>query len=254
MTRPIEEPPQPISAIIFDAGGVLIHPNLDWISARLAELGVERGRDALHLDYYRMIAQADREGFDRRGIALINVETRTWMLRYLLGEALPAEEIERVGPTIAELSVEQYPGEGALWYWAMPGRREQLLALRELGYELAVASNNDGSLEGQLETTGLIDLFEVRLDSGVEGVSKPNPELLLRAARALQIPPGRCLYVGDLDRVDGAAARGAGMAFALLDPVGRPRETRPITIAALDEIPGLFPLAKGADGLTCTPS
>jgi HAD superfamily hydrolase (TIGR01509 family) len=244
LTRPTDSGQRAVSTLIFDAGGVLIHPNLDWISARLAELDVERDRDALHLDYYRMIAKADRQALDRRGVTLINVETRTWMLRALLGGALSAQELDRVAPAIAELSVEQYPGEGALWYWAMPGRREQLEGLRSAGYQLAVASNNDGSLEGQLETVGLTDLFEVRLDSGVEGVSKPDPELLLRVARALDVAPAACLYVGDLDRVDGAAARGAEMAFALLDPLRQPRATKPTIIGALDEIPGLFPLSR----------
>lgn len=251
MTRPTESgagQPRPVRAIIFDAGGVLIHPNLDWFSARLAELEIERTAGELHLDYYRMIARVDRTpDLDRRGIALINVETRTWMLRYLLADALPPAEIERVAPLIAELSVEQYPGEGALWYWAMPGRRAQLEALRAAGYRLAVASNNDGSLEGQLETTGLSDLFEARLDSGVEGVSKPDPELLLRAAQALGVPAEDCLYVGDIDRVDGVAARGAGMAFALLDPLGQPRGTEPTIIGSFAEIPAIFPPARALD-------
>ena len=34
---------------------------------------------------------------------------------------------------------------------------------------------------------------------------------LLRTAREMGVPPAHCLYVGDVDRVDGAAARAAGM-------------------------------------------
>jgi FMN phosphatase YigB (HAD superfamily) len=74
------------------------------------------------------------------------------------------------------------------------------------------------------------------MDSGVEGVAKPDPELPLRAARALEVTPARCLFVGDVDRVDGAAARAAGMQFALLDPLGQERPARPLVIGGLAAI------------------
>ena len=226
-----------LKAIVCDAGGVLLHPNLAWLSEQLAAEGVERSVDELHLDYYRMIAAADAEpSLDPRGVALTTDAVREWMLRRLLGDAVDALRLDALAPPLARKAGERFPGEGDLWFWAMPGLVGRLETLRSAGFRLAVASNNDGSLEGQLAAIGATELFEVRLDSAVEGVSKPDPELLLRAVRALGLEPGECLYVGDIDRVDGAAARAAGMPFALLDPLRQPRPSSPLLLSSLDAI------------------
>jgi putative hydrolase of the HAD superfamily len=110
-----------------------------------------------------------------------------------------------------------------------------------------MASNNDGALRAQLCSVGIHDLFSpaALMDSGVEGVAKPDPELPLRAARALGVTPSRCLFVGDVDRVDGAAARAAGMPFALLDPLGQERPARPLVIRSLAEIEERFVASEG---------
>ncbi|MCK5799740.1 MAG: HAD-IA family hydrolase [Deltaproteobacteria bacterium] len=226
-----------LRAIIFDAGGVLLHPSLDWLSAELAELGVARTRDELHHDYYRMIYSADLDGSaDPRGMALTTIDVRVGMVKRMLTGVVAAPRIDVVASSLGRRAAERFPGEGDLWHWAMPGLRDALQLLRVAGFRLGVASNNDGSLEGQLAAVGVTDLFSVRLDSRIEGVAKPDPELLRRAASRLGVAPDECLYVGDIDRVDGAAARAAGMAFALVDPLFQPRPTRPRCLASLGDI------------------
>jgi putative hydrolase of the HAD superfamily len=75
-------------------------------------------------------------------------------------------------------------------------------------------------MEGLIRGTGLRPYFEFVLDSGVEGVEKPDPEIFLRACQRMALDPGACLYVGDLFPVDVVGARSAGLAAVLLDPSG----------------------------------
>jgi HAD superfamily hydrolase (TIGR01549 family) len=233
---PKEDPRLAIAAVILDAGGVLLHPDLDWISARAAELGISVTRTQLHRGFYRLIYRVDCELLaDRQGMAVTTDEIRLMLMRGLLASA-GGDQVETIAAQLARQAAIDFPREGDIFHWAMPGIRQRLLRLQAAGFAIGVASNNDGSLQSQLERVGIDDLLPVRLDSAVEGVAKPDPELLLRAARALGVDPPDCLYVGDLDRVDGAAARAAGMHFALLDPLAQPRPAKPRCIADLDQI------------------
>ena len=229
-----------IAAVILDAGGVILHPNLDWIAAQASDLargdGWTPGRDDLLRAYYRTIYEMDLDGeMDRRGPAFTGLEIRVWFFSRMLGHA-GLTDADAVGSELARRALERFPRESDIYHWAIPGTRERLVRLRDAGFLLGSASNNDDALEAQLRSVGVRDLFGALKDSGREGVAKPDPELLLRAARELSIPPAHCLYVGDVDRVDGAAARAAGMAFALLDPLDQPRATRPLCIPGLDAI------------------
>jgi HAD superfamily hydrolase (TIGR01509 family) len=230
-----------VRAVVLDAGGVVLYPNLDWIAARAALIDQHKlTRDQLFLAYYRTIAEVDLTESPiggRGGPALTSLEIRVWFFSHLLAHAgLPRAAL--AGRRLAEQAQECFPRESDIYHWAMPGVREQLEGLRRAGYLLGMASNNDGALRDQLRSVGIDDLFSpaALMDSGVEGVAKPDPELPLRAARALGVTPASCLFVGDVDRVDGAAARAAGMPFALLDPLGQERPARPLVIGSLAEI------------------
>jgi len=229
-----------IAAVILDAGGVILHPNLDWIAAQTSDLaeddGRTPGRDDLLRAYYCTIYDLDMDGeMDRRGPAFTGLEIRVWFFTRMLAHAgLPCAR--ELGAELAQRALERFPRESDIYHWAMPGTRERLVRLRAAGFLLGAASNNDDALEAQLTRVGVRHLFGALKDSGREGVAKPDPELLLRAARELSVPPAHCLYVGDVDRVDGAAARAAGMAFALLDPLDQPRATSPLCIPGLDAI------------------
>ncbi len=228
-------------ALIFDAGGVLLHPHLDWLAERARALGHALSRDDLHLAYYRTIREVDlREaGYpDSLGSpAFTSLEMRIWFLTRMLVHA-GAEDAVASGRALAEQALARFPRESDIYHFALPGLRAELEAFRAAGYRLGVASNNDGALRAQLESVGLLDLFVpgALFDSGVEGTAKPDPELVLRAARALGAAPARCFFIGDVDRVDGAAARAAGTAFALYDPLLQPRPTRPFSIARLADL------------------
>jgi HAD superfamily hydrolase (TIGR01549 family) len=237
---------RPIRAVLCDAGGVLVFPNLDWLSAGAARLEVraEGGtplrpdRGALLEGYYRTIFDVETELAELvQGPAFRTVEIRRWFFGKMLRHAGAAPgEATRVAEALATEAATTFPRESDIYHFAMPGLRERLERIRAAGLFLGAASNNDGALEAQLESAGVRDLFGALKDSGIEGVAKPDPELLLRAARALGVEPADCLYVGDVDRIDGEAARRAGMSFALLDPLSQARPSRALVINDLDRI------------------
>lgn len=87
-----------------------------------------------------------------------------------------------------------------------------LAALRERGIPTALVTNTPGPLARSILATG-----NLVLDAVVGGTdvprAKPAPDLVLRAAELLGVPPGEALMVGDTE-FDRAAARAAGTPFA----------------------------------------
>jgi N-acetyl-D-muramate 6-phosphate phosphatase len=80
-----------------------------------------------------------------------------------------------------------------------PGMRELLAEAAGAGVLLAIVSN---TLYGTahrdfLERAGLADRFPVQIYSDEVGMRKPNPELVLRAVRALGVAPEQAWFVGD---------------------------------------------------------
>jgi putative hydrolase of the HAD superfamily len=71
-----------------------------------------------------------------------------------------------------------------------------------------------------LEAVGLAGYFDTILDSFLEGVEKPDPEIFRRALARVGAAPERALHVGDLYHVDVLGARAAGVAPALIDSAG----------------------------------
>ena len=58
------------------------------------------------------------------------------------------------------------------------------------------------------------------IDSHLEGVQKPNPEIFRRALTRLGVPPERAIYAGDIPEVDVLGARAAGMEGVVIDAFG----------------------------------
>jgi len=131
-----------------------------------------------------------------------------------------------------------------LWRKVMPGMPETLRGLLARGYRVAAISNSDGRAEAILATLGLAHEFEFVLDSRDLGVEKPDPRIFLDACARLDLPPGRCAYVGDVVAIDVEGARAAGLHPVLFDAygsyapdatAGAPRAAEPAQLL------GLFP-------------
>lgn len=94
---------------------------------------------------------------------------------------------------------------------------EEVRAFRAGGGKTALVS--DYPARTKLRALQAEDLFDEVVASGEPGgpcALKPSPAGYLEAAKRLQVPPERCLVIGDRDDADGEAARRAGMAFRLI--------------------------------------
>ncbi len=94
---------------------------------------------------------------------------------------------------------------------------DALERLHAAGFGLAVVSNANGTVRERLRLLGLGRFFPIVVDSHEERIEKPDPRIFLPALRALDVPPSRALYVGDLFHIDVLGARAAGIDAVLLD-------------------------------------
>ena len=233
-----------IRAILFDAGGTLIH------------VDGERFCAAAGLPYLPQ-AFLDAEGEAAAAV-------RAWVVRHPASrdaERLPLflnRLLEALGvedPQARHAAAERIWAEhrrANLWSGVAPGAKETLEALGERGYRMGVVSNADGRVRKLLEDAGLTSKLEIVLDSAVVGIEKPDPRIFLAAAEQLDVPPPDCAYVGDIYEIDVVGAQAAGMRAILIGRCPAPETIE--RIANLSALLGLFPGTEDEPGFTCEPA
>lgn len=126
-----------------------------------------------------------------------------------------------VAPTRIEELVDRLKAahdELNLWRRVPDDLPRALERARELGLRLGVVSNSEGKLPELFAHVGLGDAFETIVDSAIEGIRKPDPQIFHRACARMRVEPSRALYAGDIPAVDVEGALGAGLQAALIDP------------------------------------
>jgi len=209
-----------LETLFFDVGNTLMSIDFDWVSRELALRGIACEPSALRR------AEAAARPEVSAGIvgrpAKESQETFTFYLKAVLAQLPAARDAgrARIAAVASELTpVLRGPGRTQrLWSWVLPGVREALVAMREAGFQLAVVSNSDGSVEAGLVQQGLRSHFSAVFDSHVVGFEKPDPRIFERALEQCGADPARTLHVGDLYAADVVGARGAGVHPLLLDP------------------------------------
>ncbi len=203
-------------AVLFDAGGTLIHPDYGRVGAVLArELGRAPAPDAWAAAEYEGRAAVEAA----MAAAGASRDGDRWTVHFAaMFRALGYrdEEIARAGPHI----VAEHR-RANLWTVPQPGAAEGLAALRRAGYVLGVVSNADGTVDRLLAGAGLAADLAFVVDSGAVGIEKPDPAVFRLALDLAGVPAAEAWYVGDLYPVDVVGARRAGVEPVLLDPLGR---------------------------------
>ena len=217
-------PPQ-VSAILLDAGGVLVFPEPDRLLPLLRAAGVNPDLATLERAHYRTMAIQDAEA--------LPPGQESWWRNYLLGYVAACG----VGQDRAELLAIEMAQRirGHAWVHVGLGAMDGLRAVAALGLPMGVVSNSDGSVEGDLRRLGVCYVpaasdgrdpsagvaMGVILDSAVVGVAKPDPAIFRIALDALAVPAdGSVLHVGDSLRYDVAGAHAAGLQPVHMDPYG----------------------------------
>jgi putative hydrolase of the HAD superfamily len=195
-----------MKSVLFDYGGTLDSDGTTWVDRFYPiykELGVTDDRTRFDRAFYDS-DDALPERFSLDGLDL--EQTLRLQVRGVLDALAPerADLTQKIAGCFAADSRRQF----------------QILkpVLERLAgrYRLGVVSNFYGNLDGILRAEGLRAYFMVVADSGVLGVTKPDPEIFLHAARVLKTRPEDCVMVGDSIPRDIKGAAAAGMKKALV--------------------------------------
>lgn len=205
--------PMTVKAIFFDAGNTLIFVDPQVVLPVLRE----HGATADETDFHVAEIGARNQLVRRIEAGAFGTEDHIWreyFMNLCMGCGVPQEELQTVEERIVEIHLAQH-----LWTHMDPATAPALDRLKAAGYRLAVISNADGRVESLIEKAGIRDRFEFVMDSELEGVEKPDPEIFLRGCGRMGVDPAQSLYVGDLYPVDVLGSRGAGLQAVLLDPL-----------------------------------
>jgi putative hydrolase of the HAD superfamily len=205
-----------VSAVVFDLGGVITESPLHAFAAYEAEAGLPEGlirrlnstdpdtnawaryeRNELDTDGFRAAFEAEAAAAGHRVDA-------TRVLAALAGEVRPA----------VVAAVER---------------------LHAAGFPLGLLSNNVAPMERTGRLGELLGLFDAVVESSVEGVRKPEPEIYRRALRRLSDAVGReiaaadCAYLDDLG-INLKPARAMGFStIKVVDPADALAELSTLT-------------------------
>jgi putative hydrolase of the HAD superfamily len=129
-------------------------------------------------------------------------------------------------------------------WFPFPDVASCLIDLADL--RVGIISNGDGDQQRRkLRVMGLAERFSPILVSGEIGVSKPNPEIFLRACFEAGEDPSKSWHVGDDPRTDVEGSTKAGLHGVWLDRKGLRRLEEPlpegaIAISSLSELRSLI--------------
>src|SRR4051812_45727238 len=200
------------AVLLLDAGDTLIFFEAAAVAAVLAAEGiavdVARLDAALHPAKRRYPERLARGTSHLDGWSLL-------MLDLLEISGVPPEPARAALPALKRAHF-----DFNFWRRVPPDLIAGLERAKAGGLRLGVVSNSEGRLREVLDRVGLSPHFELMLDSQLEGVHKPDPEIFRRALARMGAVAEAALYAGDIPEVDVLGARGAGMPGVLIDAGG----------------------------------
>jgi HAD superfamily hydrolase (TIGR01662 family) len=197
------------AALLLDAGDTLLFLDCNAVSEALAQLGEQVAPARLAATVF----DSKRAYQDMLVRGRGHEDGWSVLVRAMLtGAGLSAERSVELLPGLRRLHEDFY-------FWRkVPEELPRALArARGAGIRLGVISNSEGRLQSVLERVGLGPELEIVIDSHLEGVSKPDPEIFRRALARMQVEAGRAVYAGDIPEVDVLGARAVGMHGVLVD-------------------------------------
>ena len=174
-----------VSAVVFDLGGVITESPMIAFAAYEREAGLPDG-------LIRQLNSTDPDTnawarFERNELDVAGFSAAFEAEAAALGHRLDA------GRVLAALRGE-----------VRPAMVEAIRRLRAHGLPLGMVSNNVSPMERGGRMDDILDMFDVIVESSIEGIRKPEPEIYQRALERLSEAVGRrieaadCAYLDDL--------------------------------------------------------
>jgi HAD superfamily hydrolase (TIGR01509 family) len=164
-------------AVLWDLDGTLVDSEeFHWLSWRDT-----MRREGIELAYDTFLAS-----FGQRNDRILE----GW-----LGPGADAARVRRIGDAKEAEYRRLAVGHGLQ---PLPGAREWLSALRAAGWGQAIASSAPGAnVEVMLRVLDLTQYLDAIVAAEDVTIGKPDPQVFLRAAEKLGVPPSRCIVVED---------------------------------------------------------
>jgi putative hydrolase of the HAD superfamily len=237
-----------IEAILFDMNGTLRirEPHEQTQQAAFSRMVELLGKENVSDVDWEELARRQKTYGDWAQENLIQLSEAEIWGRWILPD-YPREKIE---PIAAELTLAWSERKGRTI--PTPGAKETLVMLKKRGYRLGIISNTMSTLDipRSLDAFGWKEYFEVVVLSSALKCRKPSPEPFWKAARALNVDPVHCAYLGNRISRDVVGCKGAGFALGMIiEPFGKTRAdeqgqsiTPDVLINSLSELLNIFPV------------
>jgi phosphoglycolate phosphatase len=143
-----------------------------------------------------------------------------------------------------ELAIEAYEladKEQSLKYKPklIEGIEKTLVALKEAGFMLGIATNGSGKTTKEIMgSIGADCFFDVYIGADEVSEGKPEPDMILKACERLRIDPSNSVFVGD-ELVDAIAGTKAGVAEIII--VGHEPDVSKYTKLVIDSVAKIMP-------------
>jgi len=208
-------------------------------------LSLDAGNTVIFLDHARLAEVVSRHGEKTDAATLIRAEGAAKQrhasggLRNMVDVAWPDRDAPGArgwGAMVATIAVEAGLPEGAaaafladawplhcarnFWDKVPEGFGEAIERARRHGVQIVLVSNSEGMLAELFTELGIVEHFDLLLDSGIIGLEKPDPRFFDVALKKLRVPAEEALHLGDMYSTDIVGARAAKMRAALIDPHG----------------------------------
>lgn len=174
----------PIRAVVFDLGGVVLGSPLQAIAAYEREHGIAENF------VNRVVAETAPHG------AWSRLERGEIDMAQFVGDF--EAECEQAGARIDARAM--FAAMAAI---ARPRTTmlEAIARIRRRGLKTAALTNNwapEGDAPSEPEAPVLSDLFDVFVESSVEGLRKPDPRIYQLVCERMQIPPSETAFLDDI--------------------------------------------------------
>lgn len=203
----------------------------------MSEFGVLFDMDGVIVDSLKHHVEASRLFAEKRGIILTEKEIRDkyfgrrnqdWMPE-LFGDKLTVEEIQTLADEKEAVFREIYEPDIML----MDGLYELLQDLKAHEVPMIVGSSAPGkNISFVLEKTGIATFFRGYLDDSKVSHGKPDPEIYIKSAAAIGLPPERCVVIEDSSA--GITSGKSAGAKVIGITTTQPREKLPVANLMID--------------------